>query len=279
MGGHEFRWDYSQIPDHGQFAPEIWVARIMGHNLELYEDGTLKTEAEIVSDYLASNHSLRNKQWGVADRARLCDAISDYGPAHGLDFSGVFDTSTEHGLITKVEYLDLLQERAGNKLVLLTSHSNPLVHVFDDGTLSVNDLDQSEKTAVFYILNACSSCRWDNFVSDPHFPNYLGRMYVFDKSACDDCGHGAIGFTGVGGFNFLEYFSSYLQMQPDATYGDAYRYYFETNLANIFAPWNYVYLGDPTITPRNGDTGGPCSDIFEDGFESGDLLLWSSAVP
>jgi len=277
MGGYQYRWgEYHNILDHAQYAPEIWVARIMGHNLELEENRAVKTEAEVVNDYLASNHLLRTDRWGVANRGRLCDAISDDDPSHGLDFSGVFATTTEHGLITKVEYLNLLQEPSGNKVMLLTSHSWPQGHSFDDGHLPVSELEQSAKTAAFYILNACSSCRWDQFVSDPDNPDYLGGMYVFDKSACDDCGQGAIGFTGVGGFNFLENFSSYLQAQPSATYGDAFRYYFETYLTLIFGPLNFVFLGDPTVTPRHGDSGQPCFDIFADGLECGSTFYWSA---
>jgi hypothetical protein len=246
----------------------------MGHNLALEENGTPLTEAEVINGYLASNHALRRHQWGVADVGRLCDAIVDDDPAHGMDFTGVLNETTEHGLLTKVEYLNLLQATEGSKVMLLSSHSWPQGHTFDNGggTLFVSELDEAAKRSVFYVLNACSSCRWDQHVTEPTNPNYLGGVYVFDKSLAGDAGQAAIGFTGVGGFNFLENFTSYLQDQPGATYGDAYRYFFETYLTLIFGPLNYVYLGDPTIGPGHG------SLLFADGFESGDTSAWSSVT-
>jgi parallel beta-helix repeat protein len=118
-----------------------------------------------------------------------------------------------------------------------------------DRSLTVDEIDNSNKTSVFYILNACSACRWDNYVSSPTNPNYLGGIYVFDKSEMD-YGLGVIGFTGVGGFNVLNFFSDYLNMNPNGSYGEAYKYWFNENLMHTTSAWNYVYLGDPTIGPK-----------------------------
>ena len=73
-------------------------------------------------------------------------------------------------------------------------------------------------------------------------------VYVFSKiHGLDDYGLGAMGFTGVGGFNNLSFFSDFIVRNPDGCLGDAYRYYYNRNLEVIFNMWNYVFLGDPTL--------------------------------
>ncbi|MBN2602684.1 MAG: T9SS type A sorting domain-containing protein, partial [Candidatus Thermoplasmatota archaeon] len=107
-----------------------------------------------------------------------------------------------------------------------------------------------KKNSVFYLLNTCSACRWDEFVSAPTDPNYLGGLYVFDKSHSNgDFGLGAIGFTGVGGFNNLNFFTQYYDDHPYSNYGEMYVYWFNKNLQINFNTHNYVFLGDPTISP------------------------------
>jgi hypothetical protein len=141
-----------------------------------------------------------------------------------------------------------LQEELGSKLFYATIHSCPGWHQFSDGALlTTNELLKIEKTGVFYMLNCCSGCRWDQ--SEP-FPNYLGGVYVFDKSD-EGGGYGiaAMGFTGVGGFNNLNYFTDCYYDNPFANYGEMYVYWFNKNLQINFSPMNYVCLGDLTISP------------------------------
>jgi len=86
-------------------------------------------------------------------------------------------------------------------------------------------------------------------------------VYVFDKS--DDGGGfgvGAIGFTGVGGFNNLNYFTERYNDFPFANYGDMYVYWFNKNLQINFSTHNYVFLGDPTISPDMAFEGTSVSD-------------------
>ena len=55
-------------------------------------------------------------------------------------------------------------------------------------------------------VNACSAVRWDQYVSTPTNPNYMGGLYVFNRNeSTGDFGLGVVGFTGVGGFDNLRF--------------------------------------------------------------------------
>ncbi len=238
-------WDYSTIEDKEQYKAEIWVSRIMGHNLEIPG----KTEAEIINDFLLSDHLYRTGQVSVSAKAYLLNAIDE--GFQNMDYSGIFDEVVEIEYATKSDYLTCLEDTSGSELLYLLAHSWPQGHQLYDTSVTASELENKNKTSIFYILNTCSAARWDHYVSSPTDPNYLGGLYAFDTSPNrKNYGLGAIGFTGVGGFNWLEYFSDYLHNNPGSTYGTAYKYWFNKNLMHIFGPNNYVYLGDPTIGPR-----------------------------
>ena len=152
--------------------------------------------------------------------------------------------------VTVAEYIDYLQDPEGSQVMYFTSHSWPQGHQWHDAALQAHELEALSKDSVFYMLNACSAARWDQYVSTPDNPNYMGGLYVFDKDfSPGDYGLGAIGFTGVGGFNNLHFFTDNLNSSSHPTYGEAYRYWFNQNLMILFGIHNYVFLGDPTIGP------------------------------
>ena len=234
-------------PALAQYRWEIWVARIMGHNLVV--DG--RGEADILNAYFACNHAYRTGQLPASRRAVLVGAGEDpTANDQGMDYAGVFDSMVRRDRMTRDEYLKILGVPEGNQLVYITAHTCPSFHCMFDRNLSSTDLAATAKTGVFYILNACSSCRWDQYKLDPAHPMYVGGAYVFAKSnGTSDRALGAIGFTGVGGFNMLGYFAEYLRANADACYGEAFLHYVN-RISPPFILTNYVFLGDPTIRPR-----------------------------
>ena len=238
-------WDYSNIEDKDQYQIEIWVSRIMAHNLDIPD----QDESEIINDYLEWNHGFRNGEEDIESKAYILNSGAGYNDQN-MDFTEIFDDTIRAGNVTESQYIDYLEDIGGSELMYFTAHSSPQVHVWYDGSLSVDELLNLKKNSVFYMLNACSSCRWDQYVTSPSNPNYMGGLYVLDKHVADGgYGVGAIGFTGVGGFNNLEFFTDYLNSVADPTYGDAFVFWFNLNLMINFGPNNYVFLGDPTIGP------------------------------
>lgn len=248
-------WNYSQIENKTQFKAEIWVSRIMAHNIKIPG----KNEAEIISDYFERDHNFRIGVNSVSSKGYMLAAWQESGTGayQGMNFSTVFETIIKADNVTKSSYLTCLGDSKGSKLLFLGAHSAPQMHGLYDQSVTTDDLILENKTSLFYILNACSSCRWDQYISFPTNPNYLGGLYVFDTSPSrKNNGLGAIGFTGVGGFNWLNYLAGYLRANRDASYGDAYKYWFNSMLVDFMCCWppgalNYVFLGDPTIGPRH----------------------------
>lgn len=242
----ELEWDYQSITNKSQYSIEIWVARIMAHNLSIPG----KTEINILDDYFSWNHTFRTGGQEINSSCYLLNAIGWGFNDQGMDYSDIFLEVYKGQNVKKKTYLNYLQDESGGKLMYLTAHSWPKGHYLSDSIVTTTDLLLMEKNSVFYLLNTCSACRWDEFVSDPVDPNYLGGLYVFDKSHTNgDYGLGAIGFTGVGGFNNLNYFTECYINFPFANYGDMYVYWFNKNQQINFNMHNYVFLGDPTISP------------------------------
>lgn len=240
-------WDYQSITNKDQYSIEIWVARIMGHNLSIYG----KTEIDILDDYFTWNHIFRTGGYEISNTCFMLNATGYGCNDQGMDYSDVFEDVFTGGNVTKETYLTYLQQESGSTLFYSTIHSCPKWHQLSNGELiTTSELLDIKKNSVFYLLNACSACRWDEFVSTPTDPNYLGGLYVFDKSHINgDFGVGAIGFTGVGGFNNLNFFTEHYLSHPFSSYGEMYVYWFNKNLQINFSTHNYVFLGDPTISP------------------------------
>lgn len=260
------KWDYSPIENKTQYRAEIWVSRIMGHNLEIPG----KNETEIIKGFLEWDHAFRANQKKVEDLVYLLNAIGPGYNDQNMNYSSIFDSTVEMEYVTKRTYSACLNNPSGSKLIYLTAHSCPLWHCLYDANLDVQELADSNKTSVFYILNACSSCRWDQCVSSPTSPNFLGGIYVFDKrQGKTNNGLGAIGFTGVGGFLDLAFFTDYLNENLAGSYGEAYKYWFNEHLMQLFSVCCCVYLGDPTIGPRIPMVKAPNLSLFSpeiDGF-------------
>ncbi|UCE06347.1 MAG: T9SS type A sorting domain-containing protein [bacterium] len=239
-------WDYQSVTDKEQYSIEIWVARIMGHNLSI----SGKTETDILNDYFTWNHTFRTGGHEISSTCFMLNAIGLGYNDQGMDYSYIFTDVFMGQNVTRETYLTHLQRESGSKLMYLTAHSWPKGHCLSDSIVTASDMLGVKKNSVFYLLNTCSVCRWDEYVSAPNDPNYLGGLYVFDKSHTNgDFGLGAIGFTGVGGFNNLNFFTQYYYNHPFSTYGEMYVYWFNKNLQINFSTHNYVFLGDPTISP------------------------------
>ncbi|HEC80947.1 MAG TPA: PKD domain-containing protein [Thermoplasmatales archaeon] len=257
----EKEWNYWEIENKTQYKAEIWVARIMGHNLDIPR----KNEADIINGYFEWDHKYRIGDYTFSDTVYLYDAINDPIIDHGMDFSNIFTNIIRKPHATKDEYVTCLEDPQGSKLIYLLAHSGPQGHMLFDEFLNTDELMNLNRSSVFYILNACSSCRWDQYISSPSNPNYLGGLYVFDKREDKrNYGLGAIGFTGVGGFNWLVYLTDYLNNHSNSNYGEAYKYWFNQNLMRIFGPTNFVFLGDPTIRPHPFDISSIPSIVYVD---------------
>jgi len=254
-------WDIEQIENKTQYEAEIWVGRIMGHNLDIPG----KTETQILSEYFAWNHRFRREYPGIPSKA--FEVVAHHSCSNcdaGMDWGDVFDAMDLTLFSTEQQYNSRLQDAAGSRLFYVGAHSYPKGHWWENGDqwTHSDELKAMSANSVFYILNACSSCRWDEYKVDPN-PDYLGGLYVFPKTHVEgDYGISAIGFAGVGGFNHLEILSDYLEVRPNAPYGTAWKYYFNENLGRIFQVWNYVFLGDPTITPLQGGSVPSTAAVF-----------------
>jgi PKD repeat protein len=239
-------WDPWMIANHDQYAMEIWIARVMGHNLEIPG----QTEADILNEYFAMDHAFRSGARTVQDRALILNEGADDYNDQNMNYTGIFSETVKDKGVSPATYLSYLQDPAGSRLLYMTAHSWPKGHALHGGSLTVDQLMASANNITFFVLNACSACRWDEYKTTPDEPNYLGGAYVFNRGPMgNNVGLGAIGFTGVGGFNNLEYFTDYYHDHPGATYGDMYLYWHNRNLQINFGPNDYVYLGDPTLGP------------------------------
>jgi len=245
----EKKWVTHNIENKNQYKAEIWVSRIMTHNLKI--EGY--NESQLINMYFKRNHVYRNLLFNVSSTSFILNAIGEGYNEQGMDYSDIFNVNIKEENMSKNQYIELLGSINGSELFYLTSHSGSRVHTFFDGAVWKDELLTLNKTSILYILNACSSCRWDQYIMSPTEPNYLGGLYAFDTSGKHlNYGLCVIGVTGVGGFNNLYFFSEYLNeklTESRVNYGDAFKHWFNENLMINFGPHNYVILGDPTIKP------------------------------
>ena len=231
-----------------QYDIEIWVSRIMGHNLDI----SGKDEVQIIKDYLTKNHAYRSGMFAVADCAYVLNGMEQQGhdPNMEVDFSNLFSPVVKRYEVTQGDYEQFVESRNGCELAITIAHSHPGGHAMADGILSTAELLNIDKRVLFWLLPACSAYRWDSYVTAPGNPNYLGGVYVFAKThAQGDYGLGAIGVSGVGGVYHLDAFAEYMNSHADASYGEDFVHWYNRELDEAFTIWNYVFLGDPTLTP------------------------------
>jgi hypothetical protein len=254
-GNSEDHWfpashTYSQ---YGEYMVRVTAFQSDGSNTTKSNTISLRLfsrlESQIINDYLKRNHDYRTGSYHVADKTYILNSDVGYND-QDMDYSQIFSTVIRHENVTRNDFLSCIEDPEGSELLYLTAHSSPQLHALYDGSVTVGDLETKNKTSLLYLLNACSACRWDQCVSSPSSPNYLGGLYVFDAtSGRTNLGLCAIGFSGVGGFNTLKFFTDYLNNNHGSSYAEAYKYWFNGNLMINFGPNNYVILGDPTISP------------------------------
>jgi hypothetical protein len=243
------RWDcrLSQLQNKDQYMIEVPVSRIMGHKLRIPG----KTEVDIVKDYFACNHRYRTGQLRVADRATML-AAEGAQCFQGMDFGAVFTEDVRRAEATRQDFFSALADPAGSEVMYIAAHGWQGGHVWADGLATIDDVLGLPKTAVCYLVNSCGALEWYASAFDPTNPHCMGQLYVFDKSSGSG-GNGllSIGPTFEGGLPCLWYFSQYLQANPSATYGDAFRFWFQRKLMqDEFRALDETLLGDPTIGPR-----------------------------
>lgn len=253
-GNSEDHWfpSYHSYAGVGQYTIRVTAYQSDGLNATEYNQISIslpESEAQVVNDYLERDHNYRSGVLQVSSKAYILNAGSGYND-QGMNYSGMFRSIVEQENVTRDDFMTCIGNPEGSRLTYLTAHSWPQGHALYDGSITTDDLQNANKTSIFYILNACSACRWDQYVTSPTNPNYLGGLYAFDSNP-DRRNYGlcATGFSGVGGFNNLHYFTDYLNSHPNSSYAEAYKYWFNENLMINFAPNNYVVLGDPTLLP------------------------------
>ncbi len=252
LDSEEKEWNFTEIENRDQFQIEIWVSRIMAHNLEIPG----MNETQIINRFFESDHTFRIGKRLVSNKAYLLHAMGtasfDY---NGLNVSKVFPNVVMDEVVKPSDFTVRLRDEFGSRLVYFAAHSYSDMHLLYIGNVTANDLIDRPKNVVFYILDACSALRWDRYISSPNDPDYLGGAYVFDKRAVyGDYSLGAMGYTGEAAFHGLNHFSDYLTDNPNASYGDAYKFWFNEMEKENFDNWppisfNYALFGDPTIGP------------------------------
>ncbi len=252
LDSEDKEWNFTEIENKNQFQIEIWVSRIMAHNLEI--PGIKETQ--IINKFFESDHTFRSGKRLVSDKAYLLHSMGttsfDY---QGLNVSRLFTTVVMDEVIKPSDLTVKLRDEFGSRLLYFAAHSDSSIHYLNIGNITTNDLIDRNKNVVFYIIDACSALRWDGYLSSSNSPNYLGGVYIFDKRAAyGDYSLGAMGYTGEAAFHGLNHFSDYLTDNPNASYGDAYKFWFNEMEKENFDNWppisfNYALFGDPTIGP------------------------------
>ena len=226
----------------GDLGPEIWVGRLAPSSL------TWGSEAQLLQDYFAKNHSYRVGSLSLPDRA-LAFVDDDW-----WDF-GDCDLGYAYGDVTVVT--DVNQTIASNykqkllenyEWIHLCSHSSCWAHTFkinyeDPGGGSVYNFEVHalRPHALFYNLFACSNTKFME-------TNNLGNWYIF----VDEYGLLAIGSTKSG--SMLDFWSFYDPLGDGHSIGDAFKEWFEAQAWGGFEDWEQGWyfgmniLGDPTLT-------------------------------
>jgi hypothetical protein len=238
------KWDYSSLQNQEQYQAEIWVSRITTDHLKIPG----YNESQLLNNFLSFDHNYKSGLRVVQNKCYLLKS-SIFMNELGWDYA-MFEPVVKKYSVTKADYEACLADQDGSELLYLNAHASAQIIYLYDKYLYNYEIININRTSIFYILDGCSTCRWDYYGEPQGNTNYLGGLFLFDKTnETIDYGLGAMGYTGNGGFHWLNYFTNFLNSQVNSTYGEAYKYWFNQHLIKIFGTNNYVFLGDPTIGP------------------------------
>ena len=181
----------------GETAPEIWIGRLYAHTVS-------DNEIALLTNYFAKIHDYRIGALTLKKRSLVYVDDDWVSWAKNLedDVSLAYSTTvlvSDKATTCRNDYRDI--RLVGNyEWMHVRLHSSYRKHYFkiDDGweiekpyntfaSVSSYDIRRKDPKAFFYILNACSACRYTE-------TNYIGGWYIF----VDTYGIGVIGSTKTG---------------------------------------------------------------------------------
>lgn len=233
--------------DHtGSLHADIWVGRLSAHTLTYFG----ADQVPLMNDYFEKNHKYRMGGLRLEDRALayLDDDWHTTGWEYDLQLAHpVTHAVTDIYETTNIDYRDRLKELANNRYesLLVTVHSTPQRHAFDNGDGSSSDfynywIEQFSMQVHFYNLFACSNCRHTS-------SDYMGGWYILQSKY----GLLAMGTTKTG--SMLQFDDYYQPLGQGQTFGEAYKSWaiqnMETGAGQDSRAWFYgnLILGDPTL--------------------------------
>jgi len=236
--------------DHtGDVAPEIWLGRMVTHNLTSLHAG--RTEAGMLNDYFAKNHAYRRGNLSTSTDALAY--IDDDWVSQSTSWASSMQTGVS-GDVTLVndkattDAADYESRLANDSYehVMVAVHSNAVYHAFEGGgggTTSNSELEGLDPEVLFYNLWACSNARYTT-------NGYMAGEYVFGT----DYGLLSVGSTKTGSMiSFYQYFSP---LGRGYTFGEAWKQWWEYQASGGFnsseKDWSYgmTMIGDPLLATQ-----------------------------
>ena len=229
----------------GDLGPEVWMGRLTASTMTL--NGA--TEAGLVNNYFAKNHSYRIGQHFLNNRglAYIDDDWaywdSEWGGSLGMVYDSMVIVSDGAATIA-TDYEHRLTENYES--ILLCAHSWPNGHSFKigdewiGGDTYVQEVVTIDPIAHFYNMFACSNGRYVE-------SDYMTGWYIF----CNSHGLSCVGSSKTGSMLYFEYF--YGPFSQGRTVGEAFYDWFNTVAGWGFPQddicWFYgmSLCGDPTL--------------------------------
>ncbi|PKK83876.1 MAG: hypothetical protein CVT49_06390 [candidate division Zixibacteria bacterium HGW-Zixibacteria-1] len=229
----------------GDLGPEVWMGRLTASPMTLYG----ATEAGLINNYFAKNHSYRTGQHFLSNRglAYIDDDWAywdlEWGGAVGMVYDSMVIISDGAATIA-TDYEHRLTENYES--ILLCAHSWPNGHSFKigdqwtGGDTYVHEVITIDPVAHFYNMFACSNGRYVEY-------DYMTGWYIF----CNSHGLASIGSSKTGSMLYFEYF--YGPFSQGRTVGEAFYDWFGTIAGWGFPQddicWFYgmTLCGDPTL--------------------------------
>ena len=236
----------------GDVAPEIWMGRLLTHELTSLHPG--RTEAGMLNEYFARNHAYRYGQLRISEDG-LAYVDDDWAGATGeswsfalsLALSGNLTYVSDGATTVASDYKARLGQEWEH--VLLCAHSNASYHHFKiggswtGGQVYNSDLTDLNPKVLFYNLFACLN-------ADYSASGYMAGEYVFGS----DSTLLAVGSTKTGGMlRFGDYF---VPLGNGETFGDAWANWWAARAAGGFdtgeKDWHYgmTMIGDPLLVTQ-----------------------------